>query len=232
MMSAYPYLTESCAIALLGLGATCLMPEHRKLLLLAGLLNMPNAIVSSFHVPAFWQPKVLGFRVASLEDVIWLFGAGLMVCFAALLPVRGRVFCPALDRRAVARLFACLAGGHGLFLLLLPLFPDSVQVMFSSVIAMFAVGAILVVRERRWIPMALCGSAGYTVFHVLDVKAFYAIWPETRAYWTPAAQLPFAVLGVPAWEVIWAAAFGFVWPLVLAFGLDLRVSAARRGSGG
>ena len=80
--------------------------------------------------------------------------------------------------------------------------------------------------------MALCGSAGYMLFHFLDVKAFFAIWPETKSYWTPGAQLPFEVLGVPAWEVIWAAAFGFAWPLVLAFALDLRVSATRRGSAG
>jgi hypothetical protein len=61
------------------------------------------------------------------------------------------------------------------------------------------------------------GSISYTLYHGLDVFAFTHVWPETAAYWNRAAQLGPPILRIPAFELLWAFAFGFLWPLMIGY---------------
>jgi len=70
--------------------------------------------------------------------------------------------------------------------------------------------------------LALSGALGFAGFHLLEDVVFLASWPEAIGYWVPEAELPFRILGVPAYEVLWAAGYGAVWPLLVFFACDVR----------
>lgn len=96
--------------------------------------------------------------------------------------------------------------------------------MPATLFAMLGCGALVVFwlqpSARRFVGVS---ALAYSLFHWLDVAAFFYFWPETRAYWNPAAQIPLSVFGVPAHEVLWALCFGLSWPAMMAFVADVRV---------
>lgn len=220
-LMAHPYLVESLVLVVLAVAMLGCLPRLRGLLLAAGLMAVPCVLLSRYHIPHFWNPVCVAYCVACPEDVLWVFAAAVTACSLALAPFAGRLNVR-LRRRLMWTRYAGVLAGCGLFfagsLWALPR-PD--DIMYATVLAMGATGVGCAVLRRDLIPLGVVGSIAYTFYHGADVFAFTHIWPETAAYWKPAAQLPFSIGRVPGFELIWAMTFGFMWPLVMGYCGDL-----------
>lgn len=230
-LTVYPYLVESLAILLVAGIGLLILHRQWKLVLLSGLFCIPNAVLSAIHVPWFWNPRVIANCFVIPEDLVWLFAAGMLAWLAASFSFAARLTWRSRPWAMIARYVGCLALeslflGSALFVC-----PERVMVMYPTLAAMLLMAAVLACQRRDALPLALAGAFGYTLLHVLDLSAFLCIWPETAAYWNPAAQLPFSVFGIPTFEVIFAMAFGFLWPLVVAFVCDVRITETSHDSG-
>jgi hypothetical protein len=219
----FPYLVESLAILVLATVGLVVLPRHRAVILLGGILCTPNAALSLIHVPSFWNPVFFARYGIALDDVVWLLAAGMLTTFFAILPFSRRATANLKVGPIVKRYCVCALLEAVLLALALAACPDSNFVMYPTIGVMLVVSAILLwLRPAAW-PFAVAGSLGYGVFHVLDVLLFLRLWPATAQYWNPAAQLPWTAFGAPGFEVVFAGAFGILWPLVLAYVCDLTI---------
>ena len=107
-----------------------------------------------------------------------------------------------------------------------------IQVMTVMVIHMLATGIGIATFRRSLLPLAIAGSIGGLVFHILDMSVVFALAPEFRDAWNPRAKLTYDLIGIPAWEIVCGLVFGFTWPLFLCLLTGIRLMPkAQRAEG-
>lgn len=233
--STYPYLIESCLILALSLSSFLIMPEHRRALLVSGLVQLPAAIVASHvYVPLYWTPKVVTFPLVCLEDMIWGFSCGILIWFFAAIPFRKRLSQPGRTLAAtLSRVVSFHVSCGALFAILrLTLFTTPRGLMGAALLPAVAAALVIGAFLRKELPLAIAGALGYTVFHFLDVRLGLWIWPHSLDVFQAEAALPWNPGGVPGGEVLWAACIGFAWPLIFAWIMGIRLLPAPRSTGG
>jgi hypothetical protein len=147
---------------------------------------------------------------------------GTIACFFALLPFHRRIEMDSGRSPSLRRAAACSAVGMTFIGIFFFSFGMPSNPMPPILVGTVVLAAVLLALRREFLPLALAGAAGYTVFHTVFLAASLQIWPHTRAFWTPAAQLSVEILGVPAYEVLWAAAYGLAAPLLMGHVFNAR----------
>jgi hypothetical protein len=218
-IKAHPYFVESLALLAAALIFVCFLPRGTRLLAACGgIVATPFAFLAVVHSPGFWRPALVFDGNIGREDFLWCAAAGMTVWSFALWPARKRSGWRCDWRAMTVR--AAIVGGLGAALHwpVLAVMPGPAGRMPATLASMAGAAAILVGFGAR-IPArrAALPALAYALYHWLDVTCFFFFWPETRAYWNPAAQLPFAIAGAPAYEVIWALVFGATWPVIMTF---------------
>lgn len=222
----HPYLVESVVLLLLALGLLFTLPRPLwSLGLLGGILSTPFALLSSLHVPDFWQPEFIGCKLINPEDVIWCAAAGLNIWIIALWPRRHNLEWRWRWPQSLLRYLLVGIAGLLLHWPVLQLLRGPAGAMPATLFALLITGAAVALRlgpsERSFIGWP---SLIYAAYHWLDVRAFFYFWPHTRDYWNPVAQLPFTVFGTPAYEILWALCFGLAWPALMVFVCHVRLT--------
>jgi hypothetical protein len=216
-VNAYPYLTETLVLVAIAAIAVYLQPRHRSFLLIAGLTAIPYVALSYYHIPWFWNPTCVCYCVTCPEDALWVFAAGATACCLSVIPFSERLQAHACSRRVLARYLVLSAVSGLVFLAALRVFPDRTDIMYPTLATMLVMSVVCAALRRDLLPLALAGSISYTLYHGVDVFAFTHVWPKTTAYWNPPAQVPLTILRIPAFELLWALAFGFLWPLMIGY---------------
>jgi hypothetical protein len=231
-LMAYPYLSVS--LALCGVAAVLVLAsrEHRRLLLTSGALAAPLALFSWQFIPEYWNPRVLGRFVTTVEDVLFSVSVGVIVMALALAPFRRRVRADLNPVVLVRRYALCLALVVGLHTLLLYSVFGSSRVMYSAMVAVGVFALCLPGVRRETIPVAAVGLMVFPAFYFVLMKLYFAVFPASVGYWVPIAQLPFDVGGVPAFELVWAAAWGATWPPLMWFVVDVKTNHPVPGRSG
>jgi hypothetical protein len=81
---------------------------------------------------------------------------------------------------------------------------------------------ILVLRARYW-RLALAGGMAYLTLYLAILKCSWSAFPEFLSAWNWAGLCGVTVLGIPLEEIGWAAGYGAVWPLIMAYALQARM---------
>ncbi|MCG3179821.1 MAG: hypothetical protein BIFFINMI_02167 [Phycisphaerae bacterium] len=219
MLDEYPYLTASIVLALLSAAMIAGWPRWRRLLLAGGLMALlPCALLARYYNAGLWEPRLLlDTPVVAGEDLLWAFAAGTITCFLAILTLARRLEQGTCPQRRRLQLLGLTAAGVAGFTLGRWLFPSPAAMTVAHLGAVAAVSAVVLWRQPALWPVGLAGAVGYTLFHAADVFAFTHIWPATVDYWAVGGRLPGAILRVPTFEFVWAAGFGFVWPMVCCY---------------
>jgi hypothetical protein len=223
---AYPYFAESLVLLAAALLFVRLRPRGTRLLgLCGGIVAAPFALLAAVHFPGFWEPVLIFGGRIGIEDFLWCGAAGTTVWCFALLAITHLPEWHCDWRAMVGR--AAIVGGLGAVLHWpeLALVPSPAGRMPATLVSMTGVAAVLVwFGTRIALRQIALPACAYAIYHWIDVWCFFRFWPESRAYWNPDAQLPFAIAGVPAYEVFWAVLFGATWPIIMTFVTSLRVS--------
>ncbi len=231
----HPYLFAD----LLGLSivALCWLAAgpQRRLMLLSGAIFVPFFPVAAlFSDGSYWRPSHLDLGVLSpihafggpvgIEDMLFLFIAGARSWFFATAPGMGRwvaTAAPLAFLRAAVTMTVAAFASLAVFRLI------GLGSTSASYVLPAAFGLILLSLNRHHWPLALSGAVGSALLSWLELRVWFAIWPEYRLAWTPDAATSRAVLGVPAGDLLWWAVVGAVHPLVMA----RCAGVARRASG-
>jgi len=193
---------------------------QRRIMLSSALATVPFTILVVVSVPGYWRPARIVDGRLSPEDIVFTCAAGGLSWWLASLPWR-RQLTVALAPRASAWRFMRVALGGGLLALgaALPRFKP----MTAMLLPMAIIGAVLVgVRRDLW-RLLVAGMLGYALVHVAVTAAAFAITPHYANAWISDDLWGPIIWRIPLDEIVWPLAFGAVWPLVIAYILDIRL---------
>lgn len=237
----HPYLAADL-LGLLTVAITWLIAgPQRRMMLLAGLMLVPFfPIAALFSNGTYWQPGHVQIGAfgptrafggpAGLEDILFLFIAGARGWFFATLPEQRRWHPTASATRFVQVAVAMTATAFAALGILRML---GIGYTSASYLVPAAIGvSLLCLQPGHW-RLAASGALGSVVLSGLELRLWFALWPDWRFAWTPDAATSRLLLGVPIGDLLWWGVVGAVHPLVVArcAAMARRGEAERRTAG-
>jgi hypothetical protein len=214
----FPYLASALVLGALAVLHAAFYRDRACETGLIALLGLPFAIYSFEFIPQYWNPRlVLWLGPCSLEDLLFAASTGVIAWACA---TRGT---PAQPRLAGWhwRLLGIYALGVGTGYLLKYTLPHP-NVMNSTMAGILLSAVIMLALRRDLWPLMLRGGLGFGLAYAVFLKLALLLLPGFLAQWNPA--VPFGYCwGMPVYELLWALAFGAVWPLYLAYGFGYRL---------
>ncbi len=220
----YPYLAGALVLGSLAVLSAVLQRRRARELGMIAVLGLPFAVFSFEFIPQYWRPNlVLWLGCCSLEDLLFAAATGVIAwSFAA---ERLHVWLP---RPGWLRRFLLIyALGVGTGYLLKYTLPHP-NVMNSTMVGIALSAGVRLWQRRDLWPLMLRGGLLFSLFYAMFLKLTLLAWPSFISQWS--LTVPFGYwLGMPAYELFWAVAFGAVWPLFIAYtwGYSLQPQAAR-----
>ncbi len=93
---------------------------------------------------------------------------------------------------------------------------------------MVAVSAVILTLRTGYWRLALVGSISYLTLYLPILKYSWTVFPAFSSEWNWAGLCGISVIGFPLEEVAWAAGYGVVWPLIMAYTLEARTETPGR----
>lgn len=222
-----PYLTLALLLAAAALAWCARFPPRPGPALWAAVTAAPFGLFDYvYFVPAYWTPVQWRWGGVGFSDLVFTGASGCLAWVLATAPRRVALQAAWAPGRVARR----LGGGLLLGLALAgAVAATGVPMHQASLVAMALGWGVLAWRSRgpRW--LGPVGGPAFAAVYVAAWRAADALTPGFAAQWNPAALSGLAVVGVPLEEVVWALAFGAVWPACVAYVLDVRVVPAARG---
>jgi len=221
LIETFPYLGWSLAMfGLLGVLMLCSSAAQRRKALWSAALATPFAFLEQFAIPIYWNPKrTLVWLGVSPEDFLFVFTIGGLSWLLATWPLRQRLAVDTEPKGLLRRytLVSGLAFPLSLGTLLLEVKP-----MSYTLVPIVVGGFVFVALRPALSLLAVPGMAGYTLVHCVVLKSAFALTPSFASSWNAPNLWGPTLWGIPVDEIIWAAAFGAVWPVFVAYVFNAR----------
>jgi len=196
-------------------------PAHRRVMFYSGLLLLPAVSTDFLLVPDYWQPCKLFGLTAGLEDVLFFFAIGGLAWWVAADRFQRHLDLTTPLKCSLRRYVGVGLGGCGLTGLLFFLGASHIWSVLGSILM---VGAFLIWWQAHLWRAILGSAAVFGVLYVLVFNFFALLWANFLSLWNM-SRLSGVILGLPVEELVWALGFGFSWPLVVCYILDLPKTA-------
>jgi len=221
----YPYLFSSILLITVFSVIFILAKRFRKVMVIGGIASALYSLSAVFFVPDYWRPVLVIRSAVGLEDLLFSFANGGIVCFLALWPVRKRMQLRYTWRGLHKQYWTWTLFGMILCYLL---HKAGVQVMTGCLIAIFVLGLILLVRRVQFWPLCLAGACGFTCLYTGVLGIVHLWFPSFHTQWTLENLWGYRFLSFPLEEYAWAFGFGAVFPMIMAFALELTLTNPNR----
>ena len=220
----YSYSYLACSLILLGfcLAGLYFFSRERKRTLISAFVSVPAACTTILFVPEYWKPIRITQLSVGIEDIIFSFATGGIVWIIVSFSV-GRNYSYNISLSTVIRRYLILVALRTLVYILFS--PMKWGAMTEALVGIFLVGLILFVRFhfKSW-RITVAGSLLFTLYYSIITGFFLTLFPNMRLYWNNNNLWGISVLIVPLGEIVWALAYGAVWPLAMAYVFDLNIS--------
>lgn len=213
-LSDYPYLLFSLILFSLLFLATWYCTSYRKTIVLSAILSVPASFATLLFVPDYWQPVRLGDGPVGLEDFLFSYSTGGLVWFFALVIAGYRFNFQFKLRNIIIRYASLLLLGVSLLYTTRHL---GVGIMNECLIGIGLAGLILIALKPSTWMLSLAGGLSFGLLYALCIIAVLMVFPHFSGQWNHEHLWGIQVLNVPLEEFAWATAFGFVWPLAMAY---------------
>jgi len=213
----YTYLSASIVLIGVFVVAYTLNPAHRRIGLVSAALSASYSLFAVFFVPAYWEPiQVFRFFVGP-EDLLFSFATGgtVWILLAGSYYAIPERLCRRTSGIRYAWVTAAFLGGW------LVVYLAGLPIMWAALVAGFGLWCFLLARDKAALAVSLRSAANFTIGYTLFVAAILCVSPDFVRSWTASGLFGMSVLGVPLEEMLWAVEFGAVWPLLIAYFLDL-----------
>ncbi|MGA2572088.1 MAG: hypothetical protein ABSF23_16390 [Terracidiphilus sp.] len=184
----------------------------------SGLACIPCSLAESTSA-AYWHPKLLGGMSWGIESVqfTYVLGVAAWLIAAAL----QRQSC-SIGIRGVAGVFRRFTpGALSVIVLYILLWQAGVNCVTATLISPLGFYLYQLLDRRSLWRLSLAGLAGFVPFYFVVIRVQFALWPNYISYWNKGGWGTL-VFGVPAGDLAWAALFGAVWPVAIAWALDVK----------
>ena len=216
---AHIYLAWSLVHLAICTGSLIVFREHRQLMLRSALFSVPTALYAIAFVPEYWRPETVAGSVTSPEDVLFSFANGGIVWLLAFGLSGQRVTARRVPHQWLFRYLGCTT----LFVATsLPLWLAGLKVMSAGLIGSLVVLGFVGWRCRALWRAAIGGGLGFMVLYAALLGGVLAVWPHLLLQWNIPNLWGLYLLNIPLEEIVWALAYGAVWPLLMAYVFDAR----------
>lgn len=218
LIATYPYLVGSLAFfALFGI-LYSLNPSHRRVALLSAALSTPYSLLAVFFVPAYWEPAQVFRLMVGPEDLLFSFATG----GAAWIVVAGSYYSVPDRLWGSTGLLRFARVTIGFFLLWLLLYLAGLPVMWAVLAAAVGLWSFLVAKDRGVLVTSIKGGAVFSIAYTLIAAAVIYANPSSAQSWADDGLVGLRVMGLPLEESLWAFEFAAIWPLLIAYSLDMK----------
>jgi hypothetical protein len=195
--------------------------RQRKPMMLSGLLSIPWSLASISFVPDYWHPERVVTFLTGFEDIIFSFANGGTVWLLSIWIFRNSFLLNIRTSIILKRYIFCSIFG------IVVRFASrrfGIGVMASTIIAIVILGVFLIAVQRNVWPLTLTGMSTFTIIYMAVLFTIFTLWPEFIGQWNTENLWGIRIIGIPLEEIVWAAAYGGVWPILMAYVFDLKWS--------
>jgi len=220
-VSGHPYLFANLPT----LAAVILLPrmapnrDFQRAAVFSGVACLPCSL-AELSYGEYWHPVLLGGMHYGLESLSFTYATGALAWLTAGLWSIKR--CTAGTRSFSAAFLRLAPWAIAVTAVYIALLLGGMNCLTASLVPSACLLLFLLVRRASLWRLALSGLASFTVVYLLAVRLDLAVWPDFVSYWNPTGPWGARFLGIPCGEMVWAAVFGAVWPVVIASALDIR----------
>jgi hypothetical protein len=217
----YPYLCASLVLLVFFLIAFFTQSKQRRPMLLSALFSAPYAFLSIFFVPAYWNPvRVLHLSIG-IEDILFSFSNGGIVWLLATWPLRDRLILDIQIKQVFKRYLIFTASGITFWLILILSGCDPMHGAFLGIVVIIVL--LLWLRIELW-PLILVGMLSFGLLYFIFCSITFAMNPNFLMQWNVQSLSGNSLLGVPIEEIVWGMSFGALWPLLMGYSFNTRLS--------
>jgi len=95
--------------------------------------------------------------------------------------------------------------------------------MLATIITVFIIGIWILLHRPHYMILGIIGGFVFTVFYFCILKSLFVMFPEFPAQWSLEELYGIKLLGIPVEELMWAFTTGAVWPLIIAWSLNVQL---------
>lgn len=219
-MASHPYLLGCLAIAMAALASAAAAPRSiRRSAWVAALLAAPFTLVS-LDYGAYWHPARLGGLQLGLEDLLLSVASGVFLWSLPAGLAANRIRLQMDWAVLLRRYLGVTLAGAALVGICRGLGASPSLSLTTTMVAITA--GVLALRPAYW-RLATAGGASYLALYLTILKCSWSAFPAFSSQWNWAGMCGVTIFGIPLEEIGWAAGYGAVWPVMMAFTLRARV---------
>lgn len=219
-LNSYPFFGMSLVLMAVCIVCMAVFPSRCGPMFFSGLLCAPFCLYEVAFVPEYWSPVRIARGLVGLEDIMFSFATGGIAWLLGTCCLRRNISFSIEPLRFSRRFFGCSILGLILSLILWRL---GLRIMTATLLVI-AIGVVgLALRYRRLWLVAVQGAFGFLLVYVAVLRLSFVIWPQFLLQWNSDGLWGTSFLGVPLEEVLWALAFGAIWPGFMAYVFDARL---------
>jgi hypothetical protein len=194
--------------------------DYARAAIFSGLACVPCSL-AEVTATAYWRPKMLGGMTWGIESAIFTFMAGTAVWLIAAASIRREC---AIGTRAFSEVFRRMTpGALAVTALYVALWRTGVNCVTAALTAPAGLLVWVLIRRPGLARLSVAGFGFWIPLYFFMVRAQFAFWPDYSSYWNPGGTWGTRFLGVPLGEIAWAAIMGSIWPVAIAWALDVRL---------
>lgn len=217
----FPYLILSLVLFLIfTLGLTIIPVRFKRAISISALLSAPTSFTSFVFVPGYWNPKRIVPYEIGPEDVIFSFSTGGIIWLFIILIISIKYDVRYNERILFKQYAGFLFYGSLLYFLM---WLTRVDIMLATIITVFIIGIWILLQRPNYMILGIIGGLVFTVFYFCILKSFFVMFPEFPGQWSLEELYGIKLLGIPVEELMWAFATGAVWPLIVAWSLNVQL---------
>jgi len=227
----YPYLIWSLVLLASYLIGFSLFHKERGRILISALLSVPAAGQALVFVPQYWKPLRILKSPIGIEDIIFSFATGGIAWIVICAMSGGKTISRSSPGRITGRYLLLLLSGSVLSYVSMQVL--DLPIMDQALIGISIIGLVLLAgsRFKTW-RIAAAGSMIFTLYYSVFTGIVMKLFPHMRSYWNDDMLWGISIMNIPIEEIMWALAFGAVWPLAMAFVFDLKAGTKRQSFSG
>jgi len=226
MFDRYPYLfADFFGMLPVGL-AFLLFPQYRKDMFIATLIWLPTPLMGFFHFN-YWLPvRLFGWPVG-IEDFLYMIHVTPLAWLLSVAPIRRWYAVRTVQTIVLQRLLLFGAVSLSVFSVCGAVGLDW---MGATIAANLSLSLFVLWREPSYWPLALSGLAFFPVFHTLEQRLWFTIWPHFTEAWNQQLIWSRLVWGVPLGEILFHISLVAFCPLGVAYVRRSQVVRRHRAS--
>ena len=220
-MEMFPYLIFSFLLLLLfALGLIITPGGFKRSVSLSALLSAPISLASFAFVPGYWDPKRIVPYEIGPEDVIFSFSTGGIIWLLIILIISLKYDIRHNERNYLKKYAGLLFFGSLLFYLM---WLTRIDIMLATIITVSIIGIWILIHKPGYMILSITGALVFTLFYFCILRGFFVMFPEFPEQWSMEELYGILVFGIPVEELMWAFATGAVWPLIIAYLLNVKL---------